>query len=105
MPDPAVLAMAARIDWEPWPESGYPAVFPAAIEVELTDGTTETLRIDDVDGSARRPWDAARVIGKFLDNCARVGVESTAAEKFSDALIGAAHPDLSALRSLVGATG
>ncbi|NKQ51769.1 MmgE/PrpD family protein [Amycolatopsis sp. K13G38] len=104
-PDPAVLAMAARVDREPWPDSGYPAVFPAAIEVELTDGTSRTAHVEDVDGSARRPWDAERVTGKFRDNCLRAGIAPEQAVKFSDALISGPEPDFSQLRSLVGADG
>ncbi|MFF5987110.1 MmgE/PrpD family protein [Prauserella flavalba] len=104
-PDPAVLEMAGRIEWEPWQGSGYPAAFPAAIEVEFTDGTTRTVQVDDVDGGVRRPWDATRVTGKFLDNCARADVAPDQAEKFSDALTSAASPDFSTLRSLVVTAG
>ncbi|MEU1981866.1 MmgE/PrpD family protein [Nocardia sp. NPDC019395] len=102
-PDPAVLAMAARIDWEPWPDSGYPAVFPAAIEAEFADGTGRTVRIDDVDGGARRPWNAERVIGKFRDNCARADVAPDVVEQVRATLIDAPQPDFSAVRSLVRA--
>lgn len=104
-PDPAVLALAARVDWEPWPDSGYPAVFPAAIEVELTDGTRRTAHVEDVDGSAGRPWDAERVTGKFRDNCLRAGIAPEQAAKFSDVLIGGPGPDFSQLRLLTGAGG
>ena len=101
-PDPAVLAIAARIDWEPWPDSGYPAVFPAALDAEFADGSRRTVRIDDVDGSAGRPWDAARVLGKFRDNCARAGVTPETADTVGEAFLETAQPDLSVLRSLVG---
>ncbi|MFI1462278.1 MmgE/PrpD family protein [Nocardia carnea] len=102
-PDPAILAMADRIEWEPWQDSGYPAVFPATIEAGFADGSSRTVRIDDVDGGARRPWDIPRVIGKFRDNCARAGVAPRVAEELAGTLIEAPSPDLSALRSLIPA--
>lgn len=100
-PDPAVLAMAARIEWEPWQDSGYPEVFPATIVAEFADGSRRTVRIDDVDGGARRPWDTPRVLGKFRDNCARAGVATGVVEEVAGTLLEAPSPDFSALRSLV----
>src|SRR5690606_17148011 len=94
-PDPEVLDLAARVDWEPWPDSGYPTVFPAEISAEWTDGTGRTVHIPDVDGNAGRPWDSARVLAKFRDNCARAGAVADRAERFIEELLTARNPDIS----------
>jgi 2-methylcitrate dehydratase PrpD len=90
-PDPEVVALAGRVGWEPSPDSGYPAVFPAEIRARWAGGGESVVRIDDVDGGATRPWPARRVIAKFLDNCAVAGVDGT---DLVAALTGDGSPDL-----------
>lgn len=98
-PDPEVLRTAARVEWEPWPDSGYPTVFPAEIKVEWADGTTQAVHIEDVDGNAGRPWDSARVLDKFRNNCHRAGASPGSTQQLIDGVITAGSPDLSVLRS------
>ncbi|WP_036725170.1 MmgE/PrpD family protein [Patulibacter minatonensis] len=66
--DADVLALAARIRWEPWPDAGFPERFAARIEVEETGGARHDLTIDDVRGSASRPLPTADVHAKFRAN-------------------------------------
>ncbi|GEL25380.1 MmgE/Prp family protein [Pseudonocardia sulfidoxydans NBRC 16205] len=99
-PDPEVVAVAKRVEQERWEDSGYPAVFPAEIVAELTDGTVRTVRIDDVDGNAGRPWDEERVVAKFRDNCARAGADPDTSRALVRGLLGTEVPDLTALRRL-----
>ncbi|GAA2865976.1 MmgE/PrpD family protein [Pseudonocardia halophobica] len=104
-PDAEVLAVAARVDWEIWPDSGYPALFPAEIEVEWTDGSVRTVTIDDVDGGVGRPWAADRVIEKFLGNCEAAGLPASWSVGFAAEVKDAGLPDLGSLRSLVSEAG
>ncbi|MCE3551471.1 MmgE/PrpD family protein [Pseudonocardia sp. RS11V-5] len=104
-PDPEVLAVAARVDWEPWPDSGYPALFPAEIEVVRTDGSVRTVRIDDVDGGAGRPWASERVVEKFLRNCEATELPADRSAGFAAEVTGSGLPDPGMLRSLVTETG
>jgi 2-methylcitrate dehydratase PrpD len=98
-PDPQVLDLARRVEWEPWPDSGYPAAFPAEIEICRTDGAIRTARIDDVDGGARRPWPPDRVIDKFLRNCTAAEVPQRRAEAVVTGLVTASEPDLGPIRA------
>lgn len=70
--DRDVLDLAARIDWEPWPDSGFPARFPADLVVTTADGCETSIRVDDVRGSASRPLTAEDVRAKFLANAGPV---------------------------------
>lgn len=100
-PDAEVLAMATRVEGEPWPDSGYPAVFPAEIAVEWRDGTRRTVRIADVDGGAARPWTTDRVVAKFSTNAGRAGIPDRQAWAFADSLT-TGSLDLSTLPGLAG---
>jgi 2-methylcitrate dehydratase PrpD len=66
--DPEVLALAARMRAEPWEDSGFPARFPADLRVRRTDGRDLHATVDDVRGSASRPFDADAVLAKFRTN-------------------------------------
>lgn len=68
--DPDVLALARRMRHEPWEGSGFPARFPAAMEVVTTDGRTLTAAVDEVRGGAARPLSADDVRAKFRANAA-----------------------------------
>ena len=68
---PAVLRLAARIAWEPLADDRFPEAFEAEILCRLVDGTTRSVRVDDVFGNATRPAPAAAIQGKFRANAAR----------------------------------
>ena len=101
-PDPEVVRFAQRVTWEPWPDSGYPARFPAKLEAVWDDGSRQLVRIPDVDGNGSRPWDATRVIAKFRDNCAAAGVDPASTDSVAEAIVNAAQPDLAVVRRLAG---
>ncbi|GAA3862926.1 MmgE/PrpD family protein [Streptomyces sedi] len=95
---PDLLAAARLVTAEPWPDSGYPEVFPARVRVRTTDGATHEAHVEDVRGSARRPMGTDEVVAKFLANAALGGVADHAARAVADELLGAPDPDLGVLR-------
>jgi 2-methylcitrate dehydratase PrpD len=92
--DPAKVALARLIEHEPWPDSGYPARFPARIEVELRDGTTMRAAVDDVRGGPGRPIGEAAVLAKARQNLRLAGVPDDAAGHVQTELLERADPDL-----------
>ena len=83
--DPAVLKLAELVDWEPWPDSGFPARFPAQVTATTTDGRELAVEIADVRGSAARPLSAEEVLAKFTANAAPV-LGDAAATRIADAV-------------------
>ncbi|HEY4094716.1 MAG TPA: MmgE/PrpD family protein [Baekduia sp.] len=78
--DAEVLGLAARIRWEPWEDSGFPARFPARVEVVEAGGVRHDVTVDDVRGSASRPFSRAEVHAKFMANATPVvGADRAAA--------------------------
>ena len=70
IPD-AVRDLATRIAWEPLVDADFPRRFQAEILCERNDGSSETVRIDDVYGNPSRPAGAADVRAKFRVNAAQ----------------------------------
>ena len=70
-PREAAVTLARRIESSVWEESGFPARFPARIEVTTTDGRRLKSEIDTVLGAPNRPVEATRVIEKFRHNASR----------------------------------
>lgn len=74
-----VRELARRMHWEPLAGHRYPERFEAEIVCETRNGMTQSVRIDDVYGSASRPADAADVRVKFYANAATVMTKAEAA--------------------------
>ncbi|WP_144631625.1 MmgE/PrpD family protein [Bordetella genomosp. 13] len=70
--DADAVALAARIDAEPWRDSGFPQRFAADLSVRLADGRRLQAGVPQVRGSAERPADADQVRAKFMANAAGV---------------------------------
>ena len=68
---PEVRALAKRVRWIPLENARFPERFEAVITCELSSGTSERVRIDDVDGNHTRAPGAERVMAKFRSNAAR----------------------------------
>ena len=92
--DPAKVALARLIEHQPWPDSGYPARFPARIEVELRDGTTMRAAVDDVRGGPSRPIGEAPVLAKAQQNFRLAGVPDADVGQVQTELLERADPDL-----------
>ncbi len=56
--------LAARMTYELWEDSGFPARFPAWVQVTTTDGRTLQAEVDDVLGGAGRPVPEDAVLTK-----------------------------------------
>ena len=89
---PAILALAARMRWQPLETDRFPTAFEAEIECRTKDGRLRQVRIDDVFGNASRPASPDDVRRKFRANAARVfDADAVAAlETAVDGLVGAA---------------
>lgn len=66
--DEQALALAQRMTWSAWDDSGFPARFGAHVRLVLPDGTAVTEQVAQVAGSAERPADESRLRAKFLAN-------------------------------------
>jgi 2-methylcitrate dehydratase PrpD len=69
--DPAVLALAARVQYEVDPRTTFPRYFSGAVIVTTTDGRTIERREDVHRGSPERALTEAELIAKFMANAQR----------------------------------
>ncbi len=70
-PDPAAIALARRIDWQPMADHGFPARFAARLQVVTRDGGILLAEVANVRGAPDRPITAAEVQAKFRANAAQ----------------------------------
>lgn len=87
------LDLSRRITHEVWDDSGFPAVFPARIEVTTTDGRVLESTVDDVIGGAGRPVGREAVLAKARANLAGAGLADDQVELVVGELIDAPSPD------------
>jgi len=71
-----VITFAQHIDYETWSDSGFPRVFPAKVEVTLSDGSVRSCFIEDVLGNRDRPFTEEDVKVKAKANLTSVGLSS-----------------------------
>ena len=69
--DDRVRALAARMTWEKLEPHRFPHAFEAEIIVNLNDGSSRSIRLDDVFGNASRPAGDEAVLQKFRTNVKR----------------------------------
>ncbi|MFI5613146.1 MmgE/PrpD family protein [Amycolatopsis sp. NPDC051903] len=94
--DPAIHAVAARVDYADDPDSRFPDAYSAAVEVTLRDGRRFTRREPVNRGHAERPLSAADVEAKFAGNMALV-VDTATAARVRSAVLGLGADERSAL--------
>lgn len=95
--DEDVMRVSERITYEPWPDSGFPARFPARLRAELADGSHLEATIDDVLGSPGRPVTVDDVLGKAIPNLVAGGLTEADARALAAGLLDADDPDLGAI--------
>ena len=78
--DPAIQAMAAKVDYAIDPQSNFPAHYSGGVEITTVDGRQFTAREDVNLGSTEKPLAASAVEEKFLTNAQRVMSRSRAEE-------------------------
>ncbi|VTU46620.1 MmgE/PrpD family protein (plasmid) [Variovorax sp. SRS16] len=84
--DADAIALAARIQWTPRDDSGFPAKFDADLRIMLADGTQLHHAVDQVFGSPQRPAGEDAVRAKFAANVAPV-LGATARDTAWDAVM------------------
>jgi 2-methylcitrate dehydratase PrpD len=99
-PNPDVVALAKRIAWQPWTDSGYPDKFPAEIEITLRDGSSETITVADVNGNRTRPWDSEQVVAKFTKNAKLAGLSEQNRDRILEDFLESANPNIDVLSDL-----
>ncbi|MDB5999230.1 MAG: mmgE prpD, partial [Rhizobacter sp.] len=94
--DADAIALAARIEWEPRLDSGFPARFDADLGITLRDGTQLRHSVDQVLGSPQRPATDAAVRAKFNGNAAGVLGQPAADAVWAAVMQGGLLPTLQA---------
>lgn len=90
--DPAILALADRVDYAPDPDADFPRVYPGAVVVSTKDGR-EFVHTEKVNrGAAERALTEAEIVEKYEAN-ARVAVDAARAEAVKQAVLGMAESD------------
>lgn len=78
--DPAILALADRIDYANDPAAEFPRYYSGEVNITMSDGRTLRQREAKHRGCAERPLTADDIIDKFTSNaCRAVSAERTAA--------------------------
>jgi 2-methylcitrate dehydratase PrpD len=85
--DPAILALAAKVDWQVDPQSGFPRYYSGEVRVRMLDGTEHRHREAVNRGNAERPLGNDEIVEKFLENAA-LGVTRDRALRIRDAVLG-----------------
>jgi len=68
--DPALLALTAKVIHADMPGTDFPAVYPGAVTVVLTDGTELNHEEPVNRGAAGRPLSNGEIVAKYRDNAA-----------------------------------
>lgn len=101
--DPAIRALAAKVDYAVDPQSTFPAHYSGGVEITTRDGRVYSAREDANAGSAGRPIAPATIEQKFLDNAMRA-LPRARAEDIRDSLLDIEScKDVSVLASRLGA--
>jgi 2-methylcitrate dehydratase PrpD len=87
--DPQILALAAKVRYEPDPNKTFPKYFHGEVVVRLKDGREFSHRENDNRGSEQRPLSSQNIEAKFYDNMAMVS-SSAHAERVHEAIMGLA---------------
>jgi 2-methylcitrate dehydratase PrpD len=85
--NPAVLALADRVDYRLDPDTGFPRYYSGEVIVELEDGTEARHREHINRGAADRPITEAEIIAKFFDN-ACLALPRERAQRICEAVLG-----------------
>jgi len=95
--DPAILALADRVDYAVDPESGFPRYYSGELVVDTADGRQLRHREHKNRGCGDRPLADAEIVAKFHDN-ARRATSAARAEVIAETMLALdAAPDLRAV--------
>lgn len=82
---PSALALAQRISWQPWADSGFPARFAAQVRVRLKNDDFFEESVSQVRGAPERPFSREEIDEKFDANAA-LRIEHDAGRSLRDAI-------------------
>jgi len=84
--DPAILALAQRVEHVPDPQSAFPEYFSGGVEITLANGRTIAHHDRVNRGAGERALDRAGITSKFLEN-AEFGMSRGRAEDMLESLL------------------
>lgn len=84
--EPAILALAQKVEHAPDPNSEFPKYFSGGVEITLRDGRTVTHHDRVNRGAGERALSGDEIAGKFLEN-AEFGMSRARAEAMLDVLL------------------
>ena len=103
--NPAILALADKVEYESDPHSGHPVHFSGEVIITLKDGRVLSHREQINRGCADRPLPARDIIGKFMENTGLV-IPKSRAEQIRDAILSIDQTqDLKPLHALLHGAG
>ena len=79
-PDPRVVAVARRIDWQPMADHAFPRRFQARLDIRTADGAARTRAVENALGAPGRPIPDDAILEKFRTNAARALPEAAVRE-------------------------
>jgi 2-methylcitrate dehydratase PrpD len=92
--DAEILALAARVRHEPWPDAGAPSPFAAAALVRRRDGTVREAALDTPRGTPENPLGTAGIVEKYTAN-ARLALDAGVADRLAEVVLAlGACPDV-----------
>ncbi len=84
--DPAIRALAEKVEYAVHPQSTFPAHYSGGVEITTRDGRVYSAREDENAGSSGKPIAPATIKQKFLDNAMRA-IPRARAEEIRDSLL------------------
>jgi 2-methylcitrate dehydratase PrpD len=102
--DPRVLALAAKVRYEPREYASYPAAFPGGVRITTTDGRTFEADVPHQRGAPENPMTPDEVRAKFRQN-ASLALGEAALDTLEEAVLSLEEQeDVRAVFSELGAT-
>jgi 2-methylcitrate dehydratase PrpD len=95
------LALSMRVTHELWDDSGFPAAFPARLQITTHGGRTVEAAVDDVVGGANRPIGPEAVLSKARENLALGGLAPDAVADLVTELLESAAPNAARIGTLL----
>lgn len=92
--DAEILAVAQRVEYRPWIDSGFPDRYPARITVRRVGGSVQVVEIDDVLGGSRRPLSESMIVDKAKWCLSAGGMTNSDQHMVIDEILNAADPDV-----------
>lgn len=100
--DSEILAVAKRVEYRPWSNSGFPDRYPARISVRSLGGAVQVVEIDDVFGGSRRAMSESAVVDKAKWCFGAGGMTEGTSDMVIDEIVNATDPDVARIGRALG---